>query len=113
VRQSVRRRHIVPRLSGRPGGRAHGVGVRLEQKTARRQVPSPAAGRHVGEHEHTGWTDGQHVQAVRYGVRETVLKKQGEEEEGSDDVFTFFNNERSLFITRQFAMTVFFFKPKS
>lgn len=73
VRQPVRRDHIVPGVLGRPGGRARGLGVRLEQQASRRQVPSPPAGRPVGEYEHTSRPDGQHVQAVRFGVRETIL----------------------------------------
>lgn len=58
-------------VSGRSSCRANSVGVRLEQKETRRQVPS--TGWTVREYEHTGGTDRQHVQVVRYGVRKTIL----------------------------------------
>lgn len=71
MRQFVRRYHFVPSVSGCPSRRADSVGVRLEQEETRRQVPP--TGWIVREYEHTGGTDGQHVQAVRHGVRETIL----------------------------------------
>lgn len=74
VREPVRRNHIVPGVPGRPGGRARGVGVRVEQEeTPSRDGQVP--GRPVRQHERAGRADGQHVQVVRDGVRETVLER--------------------------------------
>lgn len=72
VRQLVRHRHIVSGVPGRSSRRAVGVGVRVEQEETGRQVPPPT-GRAVGEYEHTGRTDRQHVQAVRNGLCKTIL----------------------------------------